>query len=97
MIRQLLFGMEKRTIELNCAHQIVNFGLIREIELYRLNEMLNIDSNFDEHVHCFPPCLGNGHQTRMPIMHEQITIELIAGNIVNAAGSVCNITQNHSI
>lgn len=94
---QFVLGLEKRTVELDSAQQLVGFAHVWEIIHNSLDEVLDIDADLHEHVHDLPSSLGDGHQTGVPVMHQQIAVELITGDIIDATGPVGHIAQDDRV
>lgn len=65
-----------------------------KVEGYGLYEVVDIDLYLDKDVEYFSFGLGDWDQTRVSVVYEQITVHLLACQIVNAAGSICDISHD---
>lgn len=94
---EFLLRLEQWAIKLDGTDQIVNFAFVLKVEQDSVDEVPNININFDKNIHDLPLGLRDGHKTRMAVMHQQIAVELITSNIVDTTGPVGDISQYYSV
>lgn len=60
-------------------------------------QMSGVDGYLHEDVQHLDGGDGNRHQTAMPVMNQQAAAKRLRRQVVNAAGAVRNVSENHAL
>lgn len=71
--------------------------LALEIIVDCIHEVLYVNLDLYEHVKHLPSCFCYRHEAGVAVMYKQITAHVLTSNIVDAARTICDISQNHCL
>ena len=69
--------------------------LFSEMLVDALYEEIDIKLDFDEYVECvFDYKVGDRDKTTVPIMNNEIAVQLFASNVIDATGAIGDISKD---
>lgn len=94
------FRQEQGRVELNNSHQEDRLVLVvlAKVLVDALDKEINVKLDLDEDVErVLDHQIGNGNQAAVSVVHDEVTFQLFAGNVVDAAGAVRHISQDKAL